>query len=584
MLNNHQLRNTLTKIDRLGYKAYKKIQGQFAFREFELFIDHVQGDPFAEPSKIRLRVMSKISEFPSHLWKNPIRKIALEDFVARVVKDKIKKTTTLKKGTGKSGLIFIDVGGQEVLERTAIFITENWIDARLQIGLPASGRSILGHEAIKMLCYEIPKIVEQSLKWKNIDQSTCTQFVECIENQESIRRQLNDKNLSAFVANGSILPRASGISDKPLSESKVVEFQSPKSLETTYELKNPLSDGQKYISGMGIPNGVTLIVGGGYHGKSTLLKALERCIYPHIFGDGREYVITDPKCVKIRSEDGRQIKNVNIDPFITNLPRDISTESFCSKDASGSTSQATNIMEAMEIGCNLLLLDEDTSATNFMVRDARMQKLIHKTKEPITPFIDRVRELYEYNGVSTVLVMGGSGDYFDVADTVIKMEDYLPHNVTKETLTIMQDHPTQRQAESLKAMFVISGRIPEASSFDASHGRKKVKIRVQEQDKIIFGTETIDLRFVDQLVETSQTRAIAYAIYFASEKMVRNKVTLREIVDALDEYFNNNGLDSLDPFYKKEKHPGNFSRPRKFEIAAAINRLRSLEISEQIKS
>ncbi|MBL51148.1 MAG: ATPase [Candidatus Marinimicrobia bacterium] len=584
MLNNHQLRNTLTKIDRLGYKAYKKIQGQFAFREFKLFIDHVQGDPFAEPSKIRLRVMSKISEFPSHLWKNPIRKIALEDFVARVVKDKIKKTTTPKKGTGKSGLIFIDVGGQEVLERTAIFITENWIDARLQIGFPASGRRILGHEAIRILCYEIPKIVEQSLKWKNIDQSTCTQFVECIENQESIRRQLNDKNLSAFVANGSILPRASGISDKPLSESKVVEFQSPKSLETTYELKNPLSDGQKYISGMGIPNGVTLIVGGGYHGKSTLLKALERCIYPHILGDGREYVITDPKCVKIRSEDGRQIKNVNIDPFITNLPRDISTESFCSKDASGSTSQATNIMEAMEIGCNLLLLDEDTSATNFMVRDARMQKLIHKTKEPITPFIDRVRELYEYNGVSTVLVMGGSGDYFDVADTVIKMEDYLPHNVTKETLTIMQDHPTQRQAESLKAMFVISGRIPEASSFDASHGRKKVKIRVQEQDKIIFGTETIDLRFVDQLVETSQTRAIAYAIYFASEKMVRNKVTLREIVDALDEYFNNNGLDSLDPFYKKEKHPGNFSRPRKFEIAAAINRLRSLEISEQIKS
>jgi len=235
-------------------------------------------------------------------------------------------------------------------------------------------------------------------------------------------------------------------------------------------------------------------------------------------------------------------------------------------------------MEAIEVGCNLLLLDEDTSATNFMVRDARMQKLVHKDQEPITPFLDRVQELYEDQEVSTILVMGGSGDYFDVANTVIKMQEYLPHNVGDETREIVKDHPTQRQVESPKPMEQILGRIPISSSFDSSRGRKQVKIDIQGQDKIIYGTEMIDLRFVDQLLETSQTRAIGHAIYFATQSIMSESESLEEILNCLDDYFNKNGLDSLDPFYQKEKHPGNFSRPRKYEIAAAINRMRSLKI------
>ena len=577
MLNTQHLKQTLSNINSRGYKAYNQIKGNFGFPDFELFIDHVQGDPFAQPSKIRIRVSQSIAKIPNDLWPNAIRKIAVEDFIAREVRIAIKKTVTPKKGTGKSGLIYIDAGGQEVLERTAVVITKDWIEARIQVGLPANGRTILGFEAIEILCNEIPIIVEQSLKWKNIDQIDCTHFVECVENQALIRRQLGDENLSAFVANGSILPRASGVSDKPLTGNNAVVFQSPKTFETSFELKNPISDGKTIIHGMGIPKGVTLIVGGGYHGKSTLLKALEKCVYPHIPGDGREYVITNPDAVKIRAEDGRRIEKVNIDPFITNLPQSINTDSFCSEDASGSTSQAANIMEAIEVGCNLLLLDEDTSATNFMVRDARMQKLVHKDQEPITPFVDRVQELYEDQEVSTILVMGGSGDYFDVANTVIKMQEYLPHNVGDETREIVKDHPTQRQVESPKPMEQILGRIPISSSFDSSRGRKQVKIDIQGQDKIIYGTEMIDLRFVDQLLETSQTRAIGHAIYFATQSIMSESESLEEILNCLDDYFNKNGLDSLDLFYQKEKHPGNFSRPRKYEIAAAINRMRSLK-------
>ena len=578
MLDEHQLRKTLSHLDGRGYKAYKQIQGRFEFPDFELYIDHVQGDPFAQPSKIRLRVQQEISQIPEELWINSVRQTALEDFVARAVRDAIKETVTPKKGTGKSGLIFIDAGKQEVLERTAFVITKDWVEARIQIGLPARGRTILGQEAIEILCQEIPTIVEKSLKWKYLDKNACNLFVDCVENQESIRKQLDHANLSAFVANGSILPRESGISDRPLTGENVVEFQSPESLKTSFALANSLLNGENVIHGMGIPQGVTLIVGGGYHGKSTLLKALERCVYPHVPGDGREYVVTNPDAVKIRAEDGRRIEKVNIDPFITNLPQDIKTDSFCSDDASGSTSQAANILEALEIGCDLLLLDEDTSATNFMVRDARMQKLVHKDQEPITPFVDRVRELYEDHGVSTILVMGGSGDYFDVADTVIKMQDYVPHDVGDETQKIVKDHPTQRLVESPKSMEQISGRVPLGSNFNAARGRKKVKIDIQGHDKIIYGTKTVDLRFVDQLVETSQTRAIGHAIYLASQTMMRESESLQDIVEALDDYFNQNGLDSLDPFYEKEKHPGNYSRPRKYEIAAAINRMRSLKI------
>ncbi|MBT3179296.1 MAG: ABC-ATPase domain-containing protein [Candidatus Marinimicrobia bacterium] len=573
------LKQVLTQIDGMGYKSYKEIQGKYIYKDFELFIDHVQGDPFAHPSKIRLRVQQKIAKIPDNLWVNSTRKLALEDFMARNVREAIHSINTQKKGSGKSGLIFIDAGNQEVIERTAFVITKDWIEARIQVGLPANGRTILGLEAIKILCNKIPKIIEQSFKWKNLDQNTCIQFVDCIENQEHLRNQLVLQGLVAFIANGSILPRASGISNRPLNSENVIEFQSPKSLETSFELKNPLSDGKTVIHGMGIPKGVILIVGGGYHGKSTLLKALERCVYPHVPGDGREYVITNPDAVKIRAEDGRRIEKVNIDSFITNLPQGVRTDSFCTDDASGSTSQAANIIEAIEVGCNFLLLDEDTSAANFMIRDARMQQLVQINDEPITPFVDRIRELYEVQNVSTILVMGGSGDYFDVADTVIKMKDYLPYDVSTETKMIVKAYPSKRQVESIKPIETNAVRIPSSTCFKARRGTKEVKIDTQGNDKIIYGNETIDLRFVDQLVENSQIRAVGHAIYLASQFMMRDCETLKEIIKGLDDYFDKNGLDSLDPFYEKEKHPGNFSRPRKYEIAATINRMRTLTIN-----
>jgi predicted ABC-class ATPase len=341
---------------------------------------------------------------------------------------------------------------------------------------------------------------------------------------------------------------------------------------------------RRSIEGLGVRKGVTLIVGGGYHGKSTLLDAIERSVYPHIPGDGREWVVGDRDLVKIRAEDGRRAEKVDIDAFIRNLPQGRSTTAFESDDASGSTSQAASLVEALEAGASGLLLDEDTSATNFMVRDARMQALIQKEHEPITPFVERVRELHERLGVSTVLVMGGCGDYFDTADTVIALRDFLPLDVTHEARNIAANASSSRRTEAANPLGEIAHRIPLRGSIDASRGHKRVAIRASSLDRIEFGREEIDLRGVEQLVDTSQTRAIASAIYFAAERLIDDHRTLRDVLDELDELFDDRGLDELDPFYRAGHHPGNYARPRRFEIAAAINRLRSLQMRQYEKS
>lgn len=575
------LRTNLARIDGRGYKAYRDVQGAYAFPWFTLFIDHVQGDPFASPSKIRVRVPRAVAMFPPDLFLSRVRRVAFQDFLIRDVHHAIHQICQGNRGIGKSGLIAIDVGGQEVLERTAMVVTPEWVEARLSLGLPAHGRTVLGRQAEAMLCREVPEIAERSLKWTSVDQERARAFVDCVDNQESIRGQLDALGLVAFIADGAILPRSSGASDRPLSRERAQPFRAPASLRVAIPIPHPVSrDGKltRSLMGCGVPQGVTLIVGGGYHGKSTVLRALERGVYPHVPEDGREYVVTTERAVKIRAEDGRSIKQVDISGFINNLPYGQETRRFSTDNASGSTSQAASIMEAVEVGAAALLLDEDTSATNFMVRDARMQALVHKEHEPITPFVDRVRELYERYGVSTVLVMGGCGDYFDVADTVIAMQDYQPFDVTEDAKRIAQEFRPLRAIETTSSLSDVASRIPVRESLDPSRGKREVKIEARSVDAIAFGHETIDVSGVEQLVDASQTRAIGYALHLAASRFLDGRMDIKAMVQGLVEQFDDSGLDGLDPYHQDERHPGNFARPRVFEIAAALNRLRTLRI------
>ena len=575
------LRHILARIDGRGYKAYKDLQGAYTYPRFTLFIDHVQGDPFASPSKIRVRVSDPVAKFPPDLFSDRVRRVALQDFLIREVHHAIRHLCRGNRGIGKSGLIAIDAGGQEVLERTAMVVAPQWVEARLSLGLPAQGRTVLARQAEAMFCQEVPEMTERALQWERVDQKQARAFVDCVENQESIRGQLDALGLVAFIADGAILPRSSGASDRPLSRQRAQPFHAPASLRVSIPIPHPVSqDGRatRALTGCGIPQGVTLIVGGGYHGKSTVLRALERGVYPHVPEDGREYVVTTERAVKIRAEDGRSIERVDISGFIKNLPYGQETTQFSTENASGSTSQAASILEAVEVGATALLLDEDTSATNFMVRDARMQALIHKEHEPITPFVDRVRALYEQHGVSTVLVMGGCGDYFDVADTVMAMQDYRPFAVTEAAQRIAREFQTQRVIETTSPLDEVRSRIPVRESLDPSRGKREVKIEARSVDAIAFGHEVIDLSGVEQLVDPSQTRAVGYALHLASRRLMDGG--LKAMVQGLAELFDDAGLDGLDPYHQGERHPGNFARPRIFEIAAALNRLRTLRIKE----
>lgn len=560
----------MSRIDGRGYKAYRGIEGSYDFGFFQLFIDHVQADPFAAPSRLRVRVDPAEAAFSQHLYANRPRAVALRDFLTRQLEVAIGRTVNRRRGTGRSGLLGVDRPGQEVLERTSVIIDAGGVEARLHAGLPARGRTILGGQAEAMLCEELPKVVEDALLQRHLSLQRVEAHVMLAEDQETLRAWLNDMGLVAFVANGSVLPRESGVSNRPLRGEEVVPFQSPPSLEVEVTLPH-----RGPTRGMGVPAGVTLIVGGGYQGKSTLLRALERGVYNHIEGDGRELVITVPDAIKIRAEDGRFVEKVNVSPFINNLPGDKDTELFSTPDASGTTSQAANIMEALELGATCLLIDEDTSATNFMIRDSRMQELVAREKEPITPFIDRVRQLKEEKGISSVLVVGGSGDYLDVADTVIMMDEYRPFDVSARAREVSASIPTGRRQEVAGPFGSTSPRIPIPESFDASRG-PRLRIRARGVREIEFGHQRINLLFLEQLVSESQTRAIADLILYAARRYVDGKRGLRQILETVMADIDEKGLDILSPF--RNGHPGDYARPRLLECGGAINRLRSLKI------
>ncbi len=566
MTSRENLRQLLLQLDDRGYKAYKAIQGSYKFPDFTLIIDRVQGDPFATPSQVRVQVPQSVAGFPQNLYGTRSREIALRDYLTRQF-DHAAREFSSRRGTGNSGLIAITHIGQSVLERTSAFVSDEWVELRFIVGLPARGRSIAGRQAAQMLCDDIPQIVDQAIKYQSLDADAIKHHVETVEDADWLRQHLVERGLVAFIADGAILPRRSGVDDQPLS-ADAVAFRTPESLIVEFTCPN-----RGVITGMGIPSGVTLIVGGGYHGKSTLLRAIELGVYNHIPNDGRELVVTHPAAMKIRAEDGRSVAGVDISPFINQLPQGRSTRQFSTTNASGSTSQAANIIEAREAGAKLLLVDEDTAATNFMIRDRRMQQLIAKDKEPITPFIDKVRQLYTDYSVSTILVMGGSGDYFDVADTVIAMENFQPQDVTEKAKAIAQQHTMERTPEGGNQFGQITPRVPLPESIDPSRGQREVKLKVRDVDEVVFGTEEIDLAAVEQIVEAGQLRAIAEAIVYAKEQYINGRSTLPEILDCVMADIESEGLDVLSTLPK-----GDFVLFRRFELAAALNRLRSLKI------
>lgn len=566
MKNSDILKRDLDRIDGKSYRLYKDLEGEYDFDNHILSIDSVQGDPFASPSRIRVIIKQNIAKFPKELFDNKNKNIAVADYLTREFYFNINKCSERIFGSGKSGLMTISKCPQEILNRTSITIDEDKIEARFYVGFPARGRSVLSKELEKIFYSIIPNIIEKTLIYKNINSQKLISRVKLVEDQEYIRRELHNRGLIAFVANGSMLPRESGISTKALKDGKV--FVSPKELEVEF---NTQSKGK--IKGMGIKKGITLIVGGGYHGKSTLLKALELGVYNHIEGDGREFVITNESALKVRAEDSRYVTKTDISLFINNLPNGKDTVQFCTENASGSTSQAANIIEGIESNAKVLLIDEDTSATNFMMRDDLMQKLVSKEKEPITPFIEIVKPLYEQKDISTIIVVGSCGDFFDVADCVIQMDNYEIRDVTKEAKELSKGHIIKRINEKNLKINIIFNRIIKAGTITA--GEKGIKIKTIGLDTININKEDINLRAVEQIVDNEQLNAIGSIMKWAETNIVNKQLSLEDMVDNIISGIEKNGLISME---RIKGGSGSLAMPRKQEIMAAYNRYRNLKI------
>lgn len=588
-----QLRQLLQSIDHKSYPAYKSTQGAYDFGDYTLNIDHVQGDPFASPSKVSISVAHKKAAYPAEYMEKHWRKTALEDYLVRQFHQEIARYNFKAKGSGKSGLIAISHPGPEVLSRTACECSKTAVHIRFEVGFPANGRTINSGELIKIFFDFLPRCIRQVCFYKSRKPEEVQAVIHLSDDQNYIREQLKERNLVSFVANGAVLPRESGISSRPMSGGSVA-FQSPSSLQVTMDLPH-----HGPLTGMGIPQGITLIVGGGYHGKSTLLKALETGVYDHIAGDGREYVITDDSAMKLRAEDGRSIRNVDISLFINDLPNKKNTHCFSTEDASGSTSQAANVIESMEAGSRVFLIDEDTSATNFMVRDDLMQKIISKDKEPITPFIERVRDLYEKSGISTVMVAGSSGAYFYIADRIIQMDHYRPLDITDHTKQFCTRYGAEPIQKAPNFTIPAAGRKlirkpggaatagghiglhneqygyrEKTSNNRQSRGRDdRIKTKTFGKDSILVGKEPVELRFVEQLVDPEQTASLSQILRYCLEHQLLERLSVVETVDLIQEKIQKEGLNFLSSHSYASM---GLSLPRKQEMFACLNRYRGV--------
>ena len=563
------LRALLSSIDGRGYGAWKQLTGTWTLDEMGLEVEKVQTDPFAPPTRLAVRCPAAQLALPEGLVATTVRRRALADHLLRHV------------GSDLEAPLAIDVGGQQVIERSAARLdADGALTLRCTIALPDRRRRVRSSAVERALLEQLPQVVA-GLRWPVLDQVAARTFVETVEDAATLRDQLGERGLIAFVGDGGVLARRTGIDDRPAASQAVVPFTSPPALRVEMDLPN-----RGRVTGMGIQAGVTAIVGGGFHGKSTLLAALRAGVYDHVPGDGRELVVTRADAVTIRAEDGRRVEQVDISAFIDGVPDPVrgvaDTSRFSSDNASGSTSQAAAIVEALEVGTGLLLIDEDTAATNLMSRDLRMEELITPADsaspagyaaEPITPLVDLVRSLADDHGVSTVLVAGSGGDYLEVADRVVQMDAFEARDVTSRAREVTARVPGR---PPVPVRFpAVPQRVVDPTSVDARR-RGRVKTRVFGLDRLVFGNEEIELGALAQLVDRAQAAGIAAALVrLVEDGHLDGRATVREAIGGLFAEVDASGVEVL-----RAGWPGDLARPRPAEVAAALNRLRSVAVSD----
>ena len=596
----NELTSHLHAIDGRSYAAYKAIVGRYRSPlGWVLYIDRIQPDPYAPPTAIRVVLPlaltgadARLTGFTprltgtneplteanetltganSHLTASPTRAVALRDYLARTLRELLK---------GQA--ISIAPAGQEILERSSVNLHETWqddfstpafnapgpyLELRLRWSLPAFGREIAGRQAARNLNLDLARAVAGLDLRESELGAEAWKHCQVAEDHAALQEILVERGWVAFLADGANLARRSGVSQLPLEGG--VPLTAPETLAQTVQLPHA-----GVVRGTAIPAGVTVIAGGGYHGKSTLLNAIARGIYPHIPGDGRELVATVPEAMAVRAADGRAVTGVDLRPFISHLPgRDADPAQFTTANASGSTSQAASIMESLELWGQsaqaALLLDEDTCATNLLIRDQRMRALVSSEREPITPLVDRIRALHRERGISTLIVMGGSGDYLDVADQVLIMDSYRLVDATAQARQVCASQP--RVDTSLPDFPLPAQRLPQRPE---AKRRGPSRTRALGTQRLVLDRHEVDVADVSGLVDEGQALAVAWALRALLERHFDGRTSLSQALAQVAKRLDDVGLDALG-----EAHPAFLVRPRLVDVGAAVNRLRSLQVN-----
>ncbi len=551
-----ELVELLHRIDGSAYGAYKRALGSWNFGAYRVDFTRVQADPYAPPSSIRVRYRRDQVDLSDTDLHSQDRQLATADFLARRAGDLIRQ---------HAPALSIAPCGPEILERSSARVGSEDFELRIAVRLPARGRTVLGRQAAQIFTEQLPRVLRELFNFSDsAHREDWLAHVHALADHRALQQLLVERNLVGFIADGSRLARASGVSAQPLRSG--VPFTAPASRRQQVELPHA-----GVVSGLAIPAGITVLEGGGFHGKSTVLTALEQGVYPHVPGDGRELVAALPSAMKVRAADGRPITRVDVSAFINHLPTGSSTTRFSTQNASGSTSQAASIIEAIQAGSQLLLFDEDTSATNLMIRDARMRTLVQADQEPITPLVDRIRSLPSERGVSVIMVTGGSADYLDAADLVLQMDAYRCLDATERAGEVMAAFPRQRTD-----LPDFPTPLPR-SVVRVRPGGERSRTKTQGVDRIELDRQGVDVTDVEQIVDPGQTEAIAWIIRGVTEQLADGHRTLEQLVDEVLAGVEDRGLDALVDFGARP-FPPFLARPRKVDICAGINRHRSLKI------
>jgi predicted ABC-class ATPase len=563
MIDKKEFIEIIEGIDGRSREEFAKLVGDFDFSRYVVKIGRLRPDGRSFP--LSVRVPQIIAGFPEEIFETPIRRMALEDYLIRNLATAIEEISSFDEEGVAYRNIEIATPGQKILPRTSMLVSDEYIETHLAVRLPLRDELIDGEKLEDIFFEELQELVVSTLIYCNLDYDELSSFLDIMEDAGRIRQLLASQGLISFVGEGSLLKREPFTDDVDL-------FQAPlmidEKLKTSIDVPNAGT-----VSGLGIKDGITLIIGDEYSGRCDLIAAISAGIYNHVPGDGREFVASMPDTVYISEEPGRSVQKVDISPFV--ISEDEGFAEFSSDAADGFESEAAALVENIEVGARILLFDESTSSPAFLAGDERIGGLISGGDPRTVPLAARARQLTEEIGAA--LVVAGNRNisaFIPVADTILLIEDYTVSDITEQAKAL--GIAEIKVEESTRGFQELADRkrwvVP--SSIDPSLGKEDAHIVAYEKQLLEFGRNLIDLSVIEQLADSDQTRTIGQVLYYLKLRYLGESNSLNSLLDYVDRDLSTEGLACLSPEFRSD-----LARPRRYEIAAALNRLPSFRVA-----